>query len=144
MAEMKTTVNVNWKDGTTGHGELTSTYLDTNISIPKTSGGSGNGANPKELLVSSATSCYVATLVYMLESRKLPIETLEMKTEATAEKEAIKIEHFPIITLAKEATEEQIETTKRALAGADKGCTIGNLLKTAGVAITVEGTVSIA
>lgn len=141
MTEMKTTVDVIWKDGAIGQGELTSTYLNTKIAIPKTLGGSGEGANPKELLVSSAASCYIATLVYMLENRKLPVDSFTMKTEASVSKAGFKIIHYPIITLTAEATDAQVEATKRAFEGADKGCDIGNLLKVADVSIVVEGTV---
>lgn len=144
MTEIKTIVDIIWKDGATGQGELKSTYLNTEIAIPKTLGGSGAGANPKELLVSSAASCYVATLVYMLENRKLPVDSLTMKTEAFVSETSFEIIHYPIITLTAEATEAQVEGTKRAFEGAHKGCEVGNLLKAANVSISIEGTVSVA
>ncbi len=142
MAEKKTNVDVVWTGGTAGNATIKSTYLDTKLAIPKHLGGSGDGANPKELLVSAATACYVATLTYMLEQRKLPVVQHEIKSEATVSDEDFKVIHYPKITLASDATDEQVETTKEAFDGAEKGCDIGNMLKKAGVTFEIEGSVS--
>jgi lipoyl-dependent peroxiredoxin len=143
MAEMKTNLNIVWQGGATGNGTLKAEYLDTNIAIPKSLGGSGNGTDPKELLVSSATTCYITTLAYMLESRKLPVVELTISSEGTISDDGFTITHAPQIVLSADATENQVQSAERAIEGADKGCEVGNLLKNAGVVIEAKGKVSL-
>jgi len=115
--------------------------LDTKIAIPKALKGSGNGADPKELLVSSAAACYVETLTAILENRKLPVEDHSLQTEATLFNNELKISHFPKIVLSADATEAQVQSAKRTLKAADRACNVGNLLKKAGVDIELQGNV---
>lgn len=143
MAELKTNLNITWNSGTTGNGTLQADYLETKVAIPTSLGGSGNGSDPKELLVSSAATCYIATLTFMLESRKLPVVELTINTAATVSDKGFNIAHAPQIILAADATEDQVQSAERAIEGADKGCEVGNLLKKAGVVIEVQGNVSL-
>ena len=79
---MKIDVHAVWNGGVTGNGTLKAEYLDTKIAIPTSLGGSGNGANPKEVLVASVTTCYTAKLTFVLESKKLPVAELTVNSEA--------------------------------------------------------------
>ena len=142
MADMKINVNAVWNDGVTGNGALKTENLDAKIAIPTSLGGSGNGANPKEVLVSSVTTCYIATLTFALESRKLPVVELTVNSEANISDNEFKITHYPHIVLSADATEEQIQSAQRATEAADKGCEVGNLLKKADVKIEIQGKVS--
>ena len=142
MADMKINVNAVWNGGVTGNGTLKTENLDTKIAIPISLGGSGNGANPKEVLVSSVTTCYTATLTFALESRKLPVVELTVNSEANISDNEFKITHYPHIVLSADATEEQIQSAQRATEAADKGCEVGNLLKKADVKIEIQGKVS--
>ncbi|MEM1503635.1 OsmC family protein [Domibacillus sp. 8LH] len=145
MAGSKTNVKTVWNGNTKGTGKIKADRLETNIAIPESLGGSGEGTEPKELLVSSAAACYSMTLVAMLETRKLPVAELTMKSEATNSKEeGFKIIHYPYVILSADATEEQIQAANRAIVAADKGCAIGNMLKKAEVQIDFEGKVSVA
>ncbi|WP_243449867.1 OsmC family protein [Neobacillus terrae] len=139
---MKISVNAVWDGGVTGKGRLKAEYLDTNIAIPASLGGSGNGANPKEILVASVTTCYTATLTFVLESRKLPVAELTVNSEANISDNEFKITHYANIVLSADATEEQIQSAQRATEAADKGCDVGNLLKKADVIIEVQGKVT--
>ncbi|WP_185907913.1 OsmC family protein [Psychrobacillus soli] len=143
MAEMKTSLNIVWHGGVTGNGTLKAEYLDTKVAIPTSFGGSGNGADPKELLVSSAATCFIATLTYMLDSRKLPVVEHTINSEVMISEDGFNITHYPQIILSADATEAQIQSAQRAIEGADKGCEVGNLLKKAGVIIEVQGKVSL-
>jgi lipoyl-dependent peroxiredoxin len=143
MADMKINVNAVWDGGVKGNGTLKAEYLDTNIAIPTSLGGSGNGANPKEILVSSVTTCYTATLTFVLESRNLPVAELTVNSEANISDNEFKIIHYPHIVLSKDATEDQIQSAQRATEAADKGCEVGNLLKKADVKIEIQGKVSL-
>ncbi|MFC5530456.1 OsmC family protein [Cohnella yongneupensis] len=142
MPDMKVKVNGAWDGGVKGNGTLKTDFIDTKIAIPAPLGGSGNGAHPKEVLVSSVTTCYTATLVFMLESRKLPVAELTVHSEANISDNEFKITHHPHIVLSSNATPEQIESAQRATEAADKGCEVGNMLKKADVKIEVQGKVS--
>lgn len=139
MAENKTNLDIIWNGGTTGNGMLKGEYLDTKIAIPTSMKGSGDGTDPKELLVSSAATCYIPTLAYMLETRKLSVVELTMNSEAAMSDNGLKFTHFPQIVLSDDATENQVQSAQRALDGADKACEVGSLLKSAGVVIEIEG-----
>jgi lipoyl-dependent peroxiredoxin len=142
MADTKTILKFVWNGNTKGNGIIKGDYLKTNVAIPQSSGGSGEGTDPKELLVASAASCYKLTLVAMLEARKLPVEGLTMETEATNSKEeGFKITHYPQIVLSANATEDEKQTANRTIEAADKACKIGNMLKKADVQINIIGKV---
>lgn len=70
MADLKTNLKTVWDGNTKGNGRIKANFLETNIAIPESLGGSGEGAEPKELLITSAAACYTMTLVTMLETRK--------------------------------------------------------------------------
>lgn len=140
MADLKTI----WNGNTKGNGSIQANNLEVNIAIPESSGGSGEGTGPKELLVSAAAACYTTTLAAILESRKLPVVELTMDSDVTVSKEeGFKIIHYPHIRVSAGATEEQIKTANKAFILADKGCSIGNMLKKADAQIDIEGKVSV-
>lgn len=144
---VKTVVNlkITWTGDIKGRGIIKADNLETHLAIPKSFNGSGEGTDPKELLVSSAASCYITTLVAMLEGRKLPVIELTMDSKATNSKEeGLKIIHSPYVTLSVDVTEEQKQAANRAIAAADKACTVGNILKKADVQIDIEGKVAVA
>ena len=143
MAELTTNVDVVWNGGKTGQGTLKAEFLDTQVAIPIALEGSGDGADPKELLVSSAVTCYIATLTSILENRKLPIVENTMKSKGSISDDGFKITHYPKIVLSNDATEAQRKAAERAIEGADRACDIGNLLKKAGVIIESQGQVSL-
>lgn len=143
MADNKTTLKAVWNGDTKGSGTIKAGHLDTKIAISESSGGTGEGAEPKEFLLSSAATCYIMTLVAILDSRELPVVDLEMDSEVTVSKEeGFKITHYPHIILSADATDKQKETAERAFTTADRGCSIGNLLKKADVQITVKSKLS--
>lgn len=137
-------LNAVWFKNTKGNGRLRADQLKTEIAIPEALGGSGQGAHPKELLVSSAATCYMMTLVYMLETLKLPIAGFIMDSELLNSKQTgLYITHYPKVLLSSEASEDQIQAARKAVVNADEKCEIGNLLKKAGVQIEIEGYVSL-
>lgn len=144
MDSSKTSLKMVWTGNKSGNGKIEASYLKTDIAVPKSFGGSGEGAEPKELLVSSASTCFLMTLVGLLESRNVAVDNLEMSSEASISKEeGFKIVHYPTIVLPATATEEQIQMADRTFAAADRNCDIGNLLKKAGVQIDFSGHVSV-
>jgi peroxiredoxin-like protein len=139
---LKSNVNIVWKSGLKGNGFLETEFLDTKIAIPAEFGGSGNGASPKEILVASAAACYTSVLVSMIESRYLPVVDLTVNSEEINSDDEFKIIHYPHIVLSGKATEKQIQAANRIFSLADKGCTVGNLLKKAGIKIEIQGNIS--
>ncbi|PCD05032.1 osmotically inducible protein OsmC [Peribacillus simplex] len=136
--DSKTKLKTVWYGNTKGNGKIQANDLETNIAIPESFGGSGEGAEPKGLLVNSAVACYTMTLVAMLETRNLPVAGFTMDSEASNSKEeGFKIIHYPHINFVS-ATEDQIQSANRAILAADKGCSVGNMLKKANVQIDIE------
>lgn len=140
MAHLKTV----WNGSTKGSGTITADKMDTQIAIPTVSGGSGDGANPSELLAASAASCYAMTLIALTAARSLPVLSLSMATDAVnSKKQGLKIVHYPEVNMPKSATEEEIKFVERAFNTADMGCHIGNLLKRADAEIKIEGKITL-
>src|SRR3954453_16276183 len=104
MADMKIDVNAVWDGGVTGNGTLKAEHLDTKIAIPTSLGGSGNGANPKEVLVASVSTCYTGNLTFVLENRKLPVVELTVNSEVNISYNEFEIIHFPEIVLSADAS----------------------------------------
>ncbi|HJF31053.1 MAG TPA: hypothetical protein K8V56_04640 [Sporosarcina psychrophila] len=63
----------------------------------------------------------MATLTFMLETRKLPVIELTVNSEATISDEGFTITHYPQIVLSTNAKEEQVQSAQRAIEGADRG-----------------------
>lgn len=144
MDQSKTILNMEWNGKKGGSGKVEAGYLKTEIAVPKSFGGSGEGTEPKELLVTSAATCFLMTLVGMLEARNLVVESLKMHSEASVSKEeGLKITHYPSIVMPTGATEEEVQSVDRTFAAADRNCDIGNLLKKAGAQIYINGDVSL-
>lgn len=136
MSHLKTV----WNGSIQGNGTITGDKMDTPIAIPTVSGGSGDGANPTDLLAASAASCYAMTLIALTTARNLPVIGLKMTTDALNTKDkGLNIVHYPEISLPESATEEEIKFVERAFNTADMGCHVGNLLKRADAEIKIEG-----
>ncbi|AZV50814.1 OsmC family protein [Bacillus halotolerans] len=142
MSNVNVKLNAVWKGGVEGNGIIKSQYIDTPIAIGTEYGGNGEGASPKEILVSSVQACYVATLVSMVESRKLPVVSIEVDSEMVASDSSFDIIHYPRVVLSADATEKEVQSMERVSEAADRACIVGNMVKKAGVEIEVKGKVS--
>ncbi|MGM0746310.1 MAG: OsmC family protein [Bacillota bacterium] len=142
MSNLNVKLNAVWKGGVEGNGTIKSQYIDTPIAIGTEYGGNGEGASPKEILVSSVQACYVATLVSMVESRKLPVVSIEVDSEMVASDSSFDIIHYPSVVLSADATEKEVQSMERVNEAADRACIVGNMVKKAGVEIEVKGKVS--
>lgn len=75
--------------------------------------GSGKGADPQQLLISSAVACYTMTLAYMLDKNKLPVTGFFMDTEGNiTHGDLLSIIHRPHVVLNPGATNEDISMTE--------------------------------
>ncbi|MFP8965081.1 OsmC family protein [Pokkaliibacter sp. CJK22405] len=134
---MSTTLSLNWTGGKQGSGQIEGKDFSAAISIPESLGGAGTGSNPKELYVASTAACFLATLSAISEGKKLPVEALNVQTEAEETKDSFTITHHATLTLKAEATEEDQAKAKEIVAAADKMCAVGNMARKAGVEISV-------
>jgi len=121
-----------WNGEVTGDGTIESGHLNTDIAIPTSLGGSGEGANPKDLLVS------------ILQNRDIPVEAKEMHSDMEiGDDKSMTIIHQPLLTLSSEAATEDKAAAEKAMDRANKACFIGKVLKNAGVTIELKPEVSI-
>ncbi|KWX88846.1 osmotically inducible protein OsmC [Paenibacillus riograndensis] len=144
MADQKINMNTVWYKDAKGDGRIKSDNLQTQIAIPVPKGGSGEGAEPQQLLMSSAVACYTMTLAYMLDRRKVPVAGFFMDTEGNIAKgDQLSITHRPHVVLNSGASNEDVSMAEALILQAEKDCHIGQLLVKAGVPVGTEGKVSI-
>ncbi|AOR65727.1 hypothetical protein KU73_00295 [Pectobacterium wasabiae] len=135
-----TTLTLDWTGLTQGSGIIESEEMKLPVAIPQHFGGTGKGANPKDLLLASAASCYLMTLAAMLQGHNIPASGITLRSELTGTQKAnMKIVHNVEIALNEETTQAQLKNAQALVEDADKSCMIGNLLKDAGVHIAVSG-----
>ncbi|MCP3805619.1 OsmC family protein [Paenibacillus sp. Lou8.1] len=144
MPNQKVNMNTVWFKDAKGFGRMKGDNLQTQIAIPVMKGGSGEGANPQQLLMSSAIACYALTLAYMLDRKKVPVVGFFMDTEGDiARGEQLSITHRPHVVLSSGASKEDITVVEALFLQAEEKCHIGQLLVKAGVPVGTEGKVSI-
>ncbi|MBD8836913.1 MULTISPECIES: OsmC family protein [Paenibacillus] len=144
MPDQKMVMNTVWFKDAKGFGRIKSDNLLTQVAIPIPKGGSGEGANPQQLLMSSAIACYALTLAYMLDRKKVPVAGFFMDTEGnTAQGNQLSITHRPHVVLSSDASKEDIAVVESLFLQAEEKCHIGQLLVKAGVPVGTEGKVSI-
>ncbi|MEK3964658.1 OsmC family protein [Paenibacillus sp. FSL H7-0323] len=138
-------LNAVWNGGRNSDGTIEAGQLKTRISIPKEMGGPGVGTNPDEMLLGAAATCYLITLAALLERAGLTTSELTLTSEATVDVtnniftyEAIK--HSPLITLTKDASQDDIDKTIRIAHKAEGSCMISRAVA-GNVEITTEPTV---
>jgi len=144
MSAANIKLSASWEGGFTGKGRIEGDGFGVEIGIPADLGGSGAGANPKELFTSATTACFIATLRAITEKSKVPVASLAVTTDAVADDKAFSIRHTAHVTLAAGSTAEHEAAAVSAVRSADKFCIVGNLAKKAGVTIEVVPEVSIA
>ena len=142
---MAQTLKTTWAGGAKGEGCITSDTLDVALALPTQYGGTGAGANPKELLTGAAAACFMMTLATMLEGRRLPVAEMALaSTVDEVEGGALRIEHVLTLVLAAGATAEQVGKAEALIPVAEERCPVEQLLKSAGVQFSTTGTVSVA
>lgn len=136
MADAKIHLETTWEGGFKGQGLIRGDGFEITTAIPAALGGSGVGADPKQLYVAAATACFTATLRAITESKKVPVETIAVTTHAIAGEKAFSIVHTVRMTLSADAGEAGAAAAQAAADTADKICVVGNLARAAGVEIT--------
>lgn len=132
-------LKLQWIGSVKGKGSIESLFLSNPIAIPTMFGGTGEGNSPIDLLVSSAASCYLLTLVGMLNAQKLDDIELSLNTETEPESKKLTIKHFLEVRVPNDFNDNQINIIEDIINKADRGCHIGNMLRKAEVEIHVKG-----
>ncbi|MBH9966326.1 OsmC family protein [[Bacillus] enclensis] len=140
-------IKTDWPGLRNDVGTLTSTTLNTEISIPPEMDGPGAGTNPDEMLLGAAATCYIITLAAMLERSRIPKASLTMESEGIVEVEKgvityKKIIHRPILVLSKGCTEKELAAATKLAVKAEQSCMISRAVK-GNVDIELEETVMI-
>ncbi|EAR8887219.1 hypothetical protein E3V29_18205 [Salmonella enterica] len=114
------------------------------VATSSPAGGTGNRADPKDLLNASAAACLIMTLAIMLESRGIKADDIQIISELTGTKpEELLIANSVQISLSADTTTDQQENARHPIFSAEKSCMIANLLKAAGLKITMSGGLSL-
>jgi len=132
-------LKLQWNGSVKGKGSIESLFLSNPIAIPTMFGGTGEGNSPIDLLVSSAASCYLLTLVGMLNAQKLDDIELSLNTETEPESKKLTIKHFLEVRVPNDFNDNKINIIEDIINKADRGCHIGNMLRKAEVEIHVKG-----
>lgn len=133
-----------WDGNTKGKGNIKAPFLNTDIAIPEQYGGTGEGAEPQELLIASATACFTMMLTSMLQMKKVSVENINIDTKSVNADGDFSVVHDTEITLTENATDEQVQTANELIIAADEQCNVGNLLRKAGIKIEAKGLTQIA
>lgn len=141
-------VTVNWQGGRDGSGNVKGdrSGVGENLAVPPEFGGSGaGGTNPEELLAKAVASCYSITFGIIAGTRKIPMVNLETHATGMVEENGpsfvyTEIVVKPTITLAADATDEQVSMAEQMAHKADLYCIITNAIRDK-VKITVEPTI---
>lgn len=137
-------VTVEWAGGRDGKGKFATKHSGSSlpIAVPAEFQGPGGGASPEELLASAIACCYTITFGIIAANRKVPVQ--DVKVEATGEVEqngpSFKYKSVtirPRITLAADATDDQMKLAEEMAHKADAYCIVTNAVR-GNVQIMVE------
>ncbi|NLO10624.1 MAG: hypothetical protein GX129_12275 [Clostridiales bacterium] len=122
-----------WEGNRNGSGVMTTNEVNVPYSAPASLDGPGIGSNPEELLMASASTCYMITLAAILSRREINYLHLEIDTEGIVLEEGNnliykEIIHKPVIFLKTGDEEKENEVIKLAHR-AEKACFISQTIK---------------
>lgn len=119
-----------------GSGTVTgdASKVSSPLGVPLEFQGSGKGTSPEEMLACSVAACYSITLGIIVENQKLPVTGLSVKAVGEVEQNGPsftykKITIRPRITVAADATDEQLKRIQDMSHKADGYCIITNAVR---------------
>ncbi len=134
---MANTLTLSWSGGRSGAGRIASPRITGDLAMPAAHGGTGAGLDPKNLLAAAAAECLLLNLVAVLEASGVEHGPVTLETAASGDGSGgIAIAHR--ISLHLPAGGAGDDHVARLVEKAEAGCGIGNLLKSAGVAIEIS------
>jgi len=140
-------ISVQWTGAYEGSGTATADRSGTsvNLAVPPEFKGTGAGTNPEELLASAVGGCYSITFGIVAANRKLPLVSVNATVTGFVDASSPlpvykKIVIVPTITLAADATDDQVKIAEDMAHKADNYCIITNAIR-GKVEIEVQPTV---
>ncbi|HTQ11005.1 MAG TPA: OsmC family protein [Fimbriimonadaceae bacterium] len=141
-------VTVQWTGGRDGKGTFTAKHSGSTlpIAVPPEFQGVGGGASPEELLTSAIVSCYTLTFGIIAANRKIPVQDVQVEAVGQVEQNGPSFKYIaitlrPKITLAADATDEQMKLAEDMAHKADSYCIVTNAVR-GNVQIVVEPTLA--
>lgn len=129
-------VEVQWSGGRDGSGTITPQTSGKNIpiNVPPEFMGPGGETNPEELLTSAIAGCYSITFGIVSTNQKLPVTNFHMEATGTVEQNGAtfvykQIVLKPTITVAADASEDQLKKVEDMAHRADNYCIVTNAVR---------------
>ncbi len=96
--------------------------------------GPGGETNPEELLTSAIAGCYSITFGIVSTNQKLPVTNFHMEARGTVEQNGANFVYKqivlkPTITVAADATEDQVKKVEDMAHRADNYCIVTNAVR---------------
>lgn len=140
-------ITVQWNGGRDGSGQLHAGNSGTEVDlrVPPEFNGPGGATNPEELLTSAITGCYSITYGIVATNRRLPFVKVTTEAEGTVDQNGANFVYTqiilrPTITLAADATDEQVKLAEEMAHKADQYCIVTNAVR-GKVAVMIEPSV---
>lgn len=137
-------ITVEWTGGRDGKGRFEAKHSSASleIAVPPEFQGPGGAASPEELLTSAIASCYTITFGIIAANRKVPVQSVQVEATGQVEQNGPSFKYTsvtikPTITLAADATDEQMKMAEDMAHKADSYCIVTNAVRGT-VQITVE------
>jgi peroxiredoxin-like protein len=126
----KTSLSVRWHGSFDGSGIIRAPGFTSQVTLPKDFQGLGEGANPEDLLLSAAASCYLITLGIVLGKAGVAYKDLNVSAEMTTQVAPVpEIQEIRLFaSLATDLPPAQLQTLSER---AEKFCVIGRALNPA-------------
>ncbi|HRI42967.1 MAG TPA: OsmC family protein [Fimbriimonadaceae bacterium] len=129
-------VSVNWQGGYLGSGKGRAAHSghEFPLAVPPEFKGSGQGTNPEELLTAAIAGCYSITFGIIAENRKLPVVKMETSAVGEVEQNGAQFTYKaivlrPKITLAGDASDDQLTMAEDMAHKADAYCIVTNAVR---------------
>ncbi len=140
-------VTIRWQGGRegSGSGRAERSGVEVPLAVPPEFQGSGEGTNPEELLSGAIAACYTITYGIIAANRKLPVASLETKAVGKVEQNGASFVYTeilvsPVVTLAAEATDDQVKLAEDFAHKADMYCIVTNAVRDK-VKVRIEPTI---
>ncbi|CAM3145354.1 SACOL1771 family peroxiredoxin [Filibacter tadaridae] len=146
MAEHLFHLKASWPGLRNDVGTIAVGNLKTEVSVPVELSGPGVGANPEDMIIGAASTCYIITLAAMMDRSKLEKEDLTMDSIGVVDvtngiTTFKKIIHKPHIVLKSDATEKDEALALKLADKAEVSCMVTRALK-GNVSVEVEAIIT--
>lgn len=112
MTDFTFNLTGSWHGSWDGKGQIRTEDLETAIAVDPAMSGSGQGANPDELLLSALSSCYMITLGICLNKESIDYDHISIRSKGiVTKKDGLhfeKVIHYPVIYLSRQSNDGRL------------------------------------